>query len=66
MLNAEKYRFILHACQSSFEFFYILLCRVEVLLVSAFWRVVSAEGSFLKNAVSIDEPIHCVVDRNLR
>lgn len=33
MLNVVKYRFILHDCQSSFEFFYILLCRVEVLLV---------------------------------
>lgn len=33
MLNAVKYRSVLHACQSSFEFFYTLLCSVEVLLV---------------------------------
>lgn len=63
MLNAVKYRFLLHACQGSFEFFYTLSCKVEVLPVSVFWRVVSAEGSFQKNA-SVDRLIPCVSDRN--
>lgn len=66
MLNAVKYRFLLHACQGSFEFFYTLLCRVEVLLVSAFWKVVTAEGSFQKNAASVDGLILCMLDSHLK
>lgn len=58
MLNAVKYRLPLHACQSSFEFFYTLLCGAEVFL--------RAEGSFQRNAASVERLIPGMLDRNLR
>lgn len=43
-------------------------CYAELrfLLASAFLKIVSAEGSFQRNAASVDRLILCMLDRNLR